>query len=336
ANDLLAPRQDPKPPSLGANSPADPDVLRQGGDTVADAVTITMPHASTGTTEGYNDDYAGSCAFYNPGAPDVVYRLVPDQDDLVAIDLWGSSYDTKLMVYDVDLNEIACNDDYYADYTSYLEVALIGGREYFIVVDGYGQGHFGDYALAVAPHEPCDLDIPVGAVAEGEPPLQNDVADCYNNGCGTLPCDPPHNWQPLAGDATGALVLHGRSGWFTYSGAALRDTDWFEAVIGVDGAVNVVADAEAAMFMFQLAPLDCNEVAPVMTAEAGPCQEGELTVTGSPGDVIWLWTGPQMFSPPGGGITPAEFDYVLWITGLASEPVAVELRTWTGVKSLYR
>ena len=59
--------------SLPAKSPTrhtppapDPDMLRQGGDTIGDAVPITLPHQSTGTTTGYNDDYEWSCSAGRP------------------------------------------------------------------------------------------------------------------------------------------------------------------------------------------------------------------------------------------------------------------------------
>jgi len=87
---------------LGNQPPADPP--RQGGDTIEDAIPITIP----GTTDGYTNDYDEACPFIGTTAPDVVYTVTPAADIAVDIDLCYSSYDTKLYVYDENLNLIAC------------------------------------------------------------------------------------------------------------------------------------------------------------------------------------------------------------------------------------
>ena len=108
----LAPHAPEKLLSNAVPPPADPEVLRQGGDTIADAVAATIPCSTTGSTVGYNDDYDEDCPYVGYTA-DVVYSLTPEFDLLVDIDLCGSSYDTKVYVYDEDFGVIACNDDFY-------------------------------------------------------------------------------------------------------------------------------------------------------------------------------------------------------------------------------
>ena len=56
-----APRAPEKPVTNIVPPPADPDVVRQGGDTFADAVPVTLPYSGSGTIVGYNDDYEESC-----------------------------------------------------------------------------------------------------------------------------------------------------------------------------------------------------------------------------------------------------------------------------------
>ena len=340
-DDLLSRQALAKPDRVVVPPPADPEVLRQGGDTIADAVTITLPYAGAGTTAGYNDDYDEVCPFDTPGSPDVVYSTVPMQTNLYAIDLFGSAYDTKVYVYDVDLNLVGCNDDHYPDYTSFLELELVGGESYYIVIDGYG-GDAGEYAITVSPFDPCELSIPADAVFEGEPPLTYNYHDCFNNGCShDCDVDPDSTiWQPLPGDGLGELIFHGVSGFYTSDAGNSRDTDWFTATFGPTGSIEVVADAEVALYVFELGPTDCNSVGVVQDLPVGPCSSGTMTVVGEPGAEVWLWTGPQAFYPPvwldpdGDGV--AEFAYVLWISGLESGPVATETRSWTGVKSLYQ
>ncbi len=74
--------------------------------------------------------------------------------------MFGSAYDTKIYVYDENLAMVACNDDFYSDYTSRLEnVPLAAGVQYFLVIDGYG-GDFGDYLLQITEFEPCEINVP--------------------------------------------------------------------------------------------------------------------------------------------------------------------------------
>lgn len=53
----LAATQPRKPAAIATPSAAVADVIRQGGDTMADAVTLTVPYDGGGTTTGYHDDY---------------------------------------------------------------------------------------------------------------------------------------------------------------------------------------------------------------------------------------------------------------------------------------
>jgi hypothetical protein len=179
----------PKPAITYPVNILDPD--RQGGDTIADAVVIpSLPFSDVGTTGGYTDDYDEVCPFADSVAPDVVYSYSPVVTETVRIDLCGSSYDTKLYVYDANLNLVACNDDAYVGdpcgiYVSAIEyLTLPGGETYFVVIDGYGNA-FGSYLLDVRVVVPCVLESPAGAFAEGEPPLMDDYVDDWNGGCNT-------------------------------------------------------------------------------------------------------------------------------------------------------
>ncbi|MBD3221303.1 hypothetical protein GF314_08660 [bacterium] len=141
--------QPAKPPVQHTPPPPDPDVIRQGGDTMLDAPHIQWPVDIEGTTVGYTDDYDEACPYTQSTSPDVVYRFTVDYESIMDIDLYGSSYDTKVYVYREDMTVVACNDDYYSDYTSRLPfVPMQADVKYFIVIDGYG-GDFGDYVLSI-------------------------------------------------------------------------------------------------------------------------------------------------------------------------------------------
>ncbi len=327
------------PPKPTTTYPANiPNPIRQGGDTIADALVIpSLPFNDAGTTAGYTNDYDEVCPYSGSTAPDVVYSYTPATTGAVIIDLCGSEYDTKLYVYDSDLNLVACNDDAYFGepcgiYVSAIEnLTLPGGETYFVVIDGYGPT-FGAYLLEARVFVPCVLECPAGAIAEGEPPLVDDYVDNWNGGCNTWPDIP---FQSLTGDANGELVFCGVSGWYLFDGSNYRDTDWFYIYAGPTGVVEFTADGEYETYFWELYQ-DCASgiLGPPLTA--GDCAPGALTtvVTYDPGHVIWFWVGPTVFTPPD-GVGPVEYDYVVWFSGLEPGPVATVPTTWGTVKALY-
>ncbi len=136
------------------------DVLKggkMGGDTWEDAVVVPgLPYTDTGNTWNATDDYDEACPYGGSTAPDVVYAFTSDFDGAIAVDLCGSSYDTKVFVY---ANAVtpgepwACNDDFYLgdpnclDWVSLVpEMVVYEGDTYYIVVDGFNGGG-GDYVL---------------------------------------------------------------------------------------------------------------------------------------------------------------------------------------------
>ena len=301
AHDLSG-RPPTKPVAHHSASAVDPAMLRQGGDTILDAIVIDPPCSDAGTTVGYTDDYDEECPYTQSTSPDVVYSFTSDLARVLDIDMYGSTYDTKIYLYDQYLTLIACNDDYYPDYVSRLvQVAIMGGVEYYLVIDGYG-GDAGDYVLNIVEHEPCVVDCPVGAVLEGEPPLVDGYVDNYNGGCNTEGADPPFQ------DVSWGTTFCGRSGWYLGpDGSQIRDTDWFRTTIPYEGFIEITVDAEAATYIFELGPQDCEVVAVLQQMTVGPCLEGTMTITGSPGSPVWWWAGPTTFDGQG------EYDYVAWI-----------------------
>jgi len=314
-----------KPVTNVMPQPADPDVLRQGGDTIADAVAIPIPYAGTGTTEGFVDDYDEVCPYTSSLSTDVVYSLTPESSMEIDIDMLGSAYDTKIYVYDQDMNVLDCNDDFHPDYTSRIEgLALAGGMEYYLVIDGYG-GASGEYVVTIDTFSPCALECPAGAELEGEPTIEDGYVDAHNGGCGNG--GGVDNMQTIA-PTTGLFC--GQSGYYlSADGGASRDTDWFLVSLGAEGYTEITGDAEEASYMFELGPQDCNDVAVIQNYSIGPCSESTMTLVGPPDSQVWFWVGPQNFWD---GDTH-EFTYVLHIY---YGGVAVENHSLSGVKSLFR
>jgi hypothetical protein len=308
-----------------------PDPARQAGDTLETATVIpSLPFTDAGTTTGFHDDYAGSCIFDN-GAPDVVYQLlVPAGVAALDISLCGSPYDTGLYVLDAGLVEIACNDDACGLQSRLEAVAVSSGDLYYVVVDGYSNLH-GNYTLHVEEYVPCLLECPPDAAPEGEPPLVDDYVDYWNGGCNTYPQRP---FQSIWGDGAGEFVLCGVSGWYLTNGQIARDTDWYHLHVGAAGAVEVTAEAEQRSYLFELHH-DCSVLGIPQQALVEDCLPVSMTTVMeyAPGDVVWLWIGPAVFSTPPGA--DHEYDYVVWFSGLEAAAATAQT-TWGTVKALYQ
>ncbi len=317
--------QAPAKPAAGYQAPpADPDVIRQGGDTVIDALYLPIPATNVvGTTIGYSDDYDEICPYDGSTSPDVVYRLAPQWPVAVDIDMLGSAYDTKIYVYDAAYELVACNDDFYPDYVSKIEgVFLEGGVKYYLVIDGYG-GDSGEYLLNIPIYVPCELDCPAGFPLEGEPPLVDGYVDQYNGGCNSQEYGAPFqdlNWG-----------LCGRAGWFIGpDGGNSRDTDWFLMTVPPSGFLEIWGDAEYPTYMFELGPQDCGNAGVIQSVIIGPCSEGSMTIVGAPYSTVWFWVGSTTFEGP-----VDEYDYLI-DTSVYAPPVATEPDTWTNVRGLFR
>jgi len=317
--DSLAPA---KPAATHPAPPPDPNVIRQGGDTMADAILLAVPGSATGTTVGYSNDYDEVCPYTDSTAPDVVYKLAPTHDYSADIDMLGSTYDTKIYVYREDFTLVACNDDFYPDYVSKLEdVPLEGDVKYFLVIDGYGASA-GDYVLNIGEFVPCALECPSGAQLEGEPPLVDDYSDEFNGGCNSPGAD-------MFGEIH-SYYFCGVSGWFSYGGSNFRDTDWFELTIPPSGFFEILGDAEYATNMMELGPMDCDAVGVIQSVVIGPCSEDVMTIYGSPGDIVWFCVAPTVFDGP-----VNEYDYVIFMN-MWQPAVRSEAHSWTAVKKLFR
>jgi len=292
---------------------------RQGGDTILDAVMVAIPVVNgTGTTAGYNDDYDEVCPYTGSTSPDVVYTFTPDMNGGLNIDMLGSAYDTKIYVYDQDLNLVACNDDFYTDYTSFLEnVPVVMGVQYFLVVDGYG-GDFGDYLVNIDWFVPCELPCPDGAEIEGEPTIVDGYVDNFNGGCNSTPVVYSQITQP---------AYCGKLGYYiSADGFNSRDLDWHEVVIPVGGVLEMVGDATEAMNFYEIEGT-CDNLTIQNGGVAGPCNEFVLTITGTAGSTARVLCGPTHFWEG----TTYEYDYVV----ISNIGTATEESSWTGVKALF-
>jgi len=286
----------------------------QGGENVVTAFILngSLPIVSSGTTAGYLDDYNEECEFPGSGAPDVVYSYTPSSGITVDVDLCGSSYDTRLYIYENSVtpgNPFACSDDFYFDeecgfYVSKIENAtLSGGFTYYLVIDGYDETSYGNYIMTIS--EPggaectwgTDLSCPAWAVEESE-----SCGVTSNEGCDMPPGF--EDWETVP--STGATFCG-----TTFADGMVSDADWYELVLTVPSAVTLTADADHSI-VFGLAetttpgaPL-CStltgEVNPSVLA--GPCSESFIDLGILTPGTYWL-----IVERGDDGISPCESHY---------------------------
>jgi hypothetical protein len=270
----------------------DPDLVAQGGDDISSATPIgSLPFRDTGTTTGYNDDYDESCPWESL-SPDVVYSYQAEADMIVCIDLCnGSEYDTKLFVYENDYTPgepYACTDDDCPGFLSRLDdLFLAAGNTYYIVIDGYGGCH-GNYVLDVFETLDCVI-CPYGSTPEGEPDCYDDYEDHFNGGCGSDPF--------VFGHISCGETVCGTSGTFMYGGSPMRDTDWYDFHMPVNGTVSITAKAE---FFLEVVILEPGPETPCLGYEilyfdyVPICEEYSFEISLTAGD-YWIWVAPEDF-----------------------------------------
>jgi hypothetical protein len=247
----------------------------------------------------------------------------------VELDMAGSTYDTKIYVYDVNLNLMACNDDFYPDYVSRIDdLPVEAGMQYFVVIDGYG-GDAGDYVFSSCENLPCDFGCSPDDVLEGEPDFYDGYVDAYNGGCDT---DPPV-FQPLyMPPGEESMWFCGISGWYG-SGDDQRDTDWFEFVAtGESITIHVWAPYTFSIDADVMYVQDCQDVS-VLPYQLGSCGTGDIDIPTTPGELVRLRVRPTWATQaPCADIYD---QYKLRFTGIDGV-VPVESTTWTTVRRLYR
>ena len=319
-----------EPPAKGTDHVGERPAIdgRQGGETIDDAVLIPdLPFSDSGATCDNIDDYDEICPYSGSTSPDVVYRYVPLSDDALTIDLCGSTYDTKLYVYDENLELVACNDDYYFDdfcgiYVSYLEnVQIFAGMTYYIVIDGYG-GDCGVYELNVYGGWWFPVHCPDEHIDEGEPDPHDGYVDTYNASCELA--------VPYAADfGEDCLTMCARGGMYTTDSELLYDRDWFVCQ-PLGESITVTADTETPIILEFYTGADCDALQLVWTQEVYPWEDPTFDVDTDWAPLVyvlatteeWPWANP--------------YDYALEICGIDLAPVATTAQSWSAVKAIYR
>jgi hypothetical protein len=288
---------------VSAGQPATPLAPLQGGENIASAFVLSepLPVISSGTTAGYLDDYDEECPYPGSNAPDVVYAFTPASGVTVNIDLCGSSFDTKLFVYENAATPgfpFDCNDDFYLDescglYVSKIEGAVLtGGNTYYIVIDGSTGTDYGNYVLTISEVIACawgiDFFCPEGFIAESE-----DCGDDTNGGCDMAAGT--ESWEtvpPSGGTICGTTWAEGGN----------RDTDWFELVLTQASMVTLTANSDQQLFYGLVesgtpGTPSCETNTGFITPGnmAGPCSETSLALGVLGPGTWWFFAGMTVY-----------------------------------------
>jgi len=137
------------------------DSASASGDVCASA-TVIPPTGGRfeGTTAGLQGDYSGSCA--SSSSSDAVYTVRLDTRRRVRVTTEGSAFDTVVHVWSGPSclsQQVMCDDDTYSSSGQYVGLfstteAVLEPGDYWVVVDGYGGGSAGHYALDVEIGDP--------------------------------------------------------------------------------------------------------------------------------------------------------------------------------------
>ena len=180
-------------------------------DLCADAEAIGEVTNYPFTTVGAGYDGGGSCMT----SPNVWYVYTPSMTGTATISLCGSSYDTKLAVYDgyscAPLpTQLACNDDA-CGLQSEIVLPVIGGQQYLIEVGGYSS-NFGTGVITTSVATPPPNDNCEDAVIQTTfPAVINGDNTGASNQCASFPGN--HVWEAfeITGDASVTLSYEGTS-----------------------------------------------------------------------------------------------------------------------------
>lgn len=288
-------------------------VDRVAGDSPTSATAIAaVPFTDSGSTAALTNSWDESCPDTSPGAApgarDGFYVWSPAAAttlDMTMCDVF-TTYDTKLSVYDAGLGigvgaSIACDDDacvaglgqpWVSEITGF---AAAGGATYYIMVDGWSAGDFGNYQLVLGMAVPCTVVCPTGSLDPDNGicgytgTFNSAFALDGNNGCFENPPD-ANATNPLnCGD-----VYCGTT--FLDSLFQVRDLDWYtlSASTTADFVVSFVTQGPDGFQMFVVdAAAGCASLPTIGTVSVGDnCTTVTATLVGfTPGD-YFIIVGP--------------------------------------------
>ena len=144
--------------------------------------TVTCPSQKDEDTSGEPNVYEfyGACDSHRYTGPEHIYSLTPSADlNLIASLDTAGNFDGALIVLSENCwPELACSalDEQSGLTPESVQVPMIAGETYYIIVDGYSGSSMGEYTLSVSCGEPEDCSDSVDNDEDGK-------TDCYDPDC---------------------------------------------------------------------------------------------------------------------------------------------------------
>ncbi len=201
-----------------------------GNDVCGGALPIVCGQTASGTTVGTTFDNVGTCGTSNT-APGVWYTTVGNGDLYSASTCTGTTYDTKISVFEGVCGNLLCvdgNDDD-CGLQSTVDWQSTPGTQYFILVHGFGTST-GTFDLSLSCVGAPTNDAPCGAVA------LNFGDNNYNHTGLTADAG-----EVSPGAGTGASSCTSTDGWCSFE-IDVDNSAWFTFVAPAGGSVTIVAD----------------------------------------------------------------------------------------------
>ena len=184
----------PSPNCIGAFTlTISPSAGPPPGDHYADCIPVGDVSNLAFTTLGASFDGPGGCMT----SPNIWFCYTATCNGLATFSLCGSSYDTKIAVYDgtdpFTATMLGCNDDY-CGVQSQLETVVTAGNTYLVEVGGYSS-YSGDGVISIScmecppdPSDHCENVTPI-ALVNGVPQAYSGDNTCADADCPYLAAD---------------------------------------------------------------------------------------------------------------------------------------------------
>ncbi|MBL0062419.1 MAG: PPC domain-containing protein [bacterium] len=270
------------------------DPMDDGANTCPAAVIPSVPYYDFGDTwDKFGSDFDPITPCNTTHANDVIYSFNPQVTTSYTIAIDSADYDTYMYVNRSGACpgtvQVACDDDGGPGLLSLINVTLIAGTTYYIIVDGFSVDS-GSYVLRI--QDNCNLTCQFGDVIECAEPIvpTHSINDC-NGACNNENLIP--TWQDIAPGQT----ICGRG--FTYTnhdGVSWRDTDSYRFTLAEPCSLRLTLNSEFATRLFVF-----NAGCPFGTALftqvwTNACSTVTFITPCLPAGTYTLWAGPNVFT----------------------------------------
>jgi len=269
---------------------------RAVGDDCTNPIIIgALPYTDVNTTCGHLNSYATgtTCIGSYSGGEDIVYQLVVAQDMTVEIDMVSTATWTGMLITAECPIGLNCVDFITGSSGSKNMVVDLVAGTYYIMLDTWPTPNCFDFTLNISEYTECVLEMPTGAIAEGEPCIGDEGEDLTNGGCNMA--------TPMFTAINCGDVIWGSASTYLVGGVNNRDTDWYELVITEPQSVTFTVTAEFPVVAGILEQVvsgvaGCGNTTGyiIPSATANPCDEATVTATLIPG-TYYFFVGLTVF-----------------------------------------